>query len=292
VLGYAYRSFILTVGDKSNPLQAFQDLKDGKKLLAGLEKEKDVIRFFEHFERHFMIKAIESAYQGSKDWGHLMDLHTVLRKRARRMMSDIEKIQDQFKEFGDAESIGDTLELLGQISIMAGKLGKAENAANDSQIWRSFIGRMSNALQSDRLLGWIYLAYGGQANRLTAIGYFARGFERALDLPNEPSLSKKLGADLIRAIWADNLRSLIRLEGRARDVNSVKAKCRAIQTSTMGEGKNISTITAFLSIHREDAADITEYVLFLYGKDGETLKSEIARLSNLERYPIYRPLQA
>ena len=276
ILGYAYRSFMLTIGDNKNPLLAMQDLRLGKRLLK--KSKKDVRQFFNHYEMHFWVKAIEAAYQGSKDWGRALGLHSVLKKRARKWASVIAAAQEDLVENGDPESIGDTLEILAEILIMAGESDQALHRAAEAKVWRSFIGRMSNAAQADRLLGWICLTQGEKTKRQEALTHFARGFQRSLGLPHESSLAEKLGANLVRVLWVDNLSALRELNGADVEQGRIEDICWLLQNRSPTSD--------------DQKRDIAKYVLFLFGTRGAALKAEIAQLSDLKHYPIYLPLRS
>ncbi len=273
IIGYAYRSFMLTISDKKNLLQAIKDLRNGKKLLKGVSKL--IFRYYQIYNIHLWAKIIEVGYQRSNGWGRMLGIHFILRIWAWQLASRIEKIISDLKDFGDAVAIGNTLELFTEMLIIAGKLEKAENFGKQTQVWRSFIGGMSKALQSDRLLGWICLAYGSEEQNREAITCFARGLERALNVPEQSSLVKKLGANLIRVFWSNDLDVLKGLKGHIHKTERIKEACRSIQASG--------------AINELDAKDITEYVLDLFGEKEQELKNEIMKLKNLKHYPIFLP---
>ncbi len=289
-----YLSFVLTIGgktaiDEKDRFALFKQLCELLKRLCEVLMQlchgrrlrsrcpRSAYGWIRHYGAHFHVKVMERMVRSFADPGWLSRMiRSVVRMKAWKLAVKLHRACEQTVEGSDAALAGDTLELIAEAQIVAERIQEAEKTIGQVVTWRSFIGRMSNAAQSDRLCGWLCLALGGDKYREDAIRFFARGMRRAIE-GREESVERKLGANLVRAAWANKLNELARRSGHEVSKDRIKEACATIG----GKG--------FLGW--DSIQLITDYVLWIFEPNQESLKAEIVRFSDLKRYPIYLPTE-
>lgn len=286
-----YQSSLIADDSKESPilLCALKHLRIVRILIKRCPKEvkKDTGEYVRLYQSHFWVKVIEQLIQVTNQWGKVSGIHFLLRLWAIHQCGLLEEMHRDLNGGADAELIGSTKDLLAQAFITAGKSKQAMEIAIKARTWRSFTGNYSYALQSDRLMGWVSLAEG---HRVNAIRFFAIGLRRALDLMEiQPTLARKLGANLVRAIWADKLSNLNDWHGVDVGLDKVKDACKTIAEACQGNNFEVTNpLNNQLKLH-ESICSVTQFTLFLFKTVESNLKFEMKRLCNLRSYPIFLP---
>lgn len=285
----------LTERDPDQASAAWSHLRSAKKMIGACGDDTRV--FIRHCHRHFKVKGIEKVWQMSRGLLRPRRWARRLATAGRRDYEAIEKSlgdrpQDEGGDLvGKAEMIGDIMTLCAEADIISGDLEQAEEQAKKAYSWRSYIGRVSNALQADRLLGWCHLASGTSSGRAKAIECFARGYARALNVPSEPGLRKKVGANLLRAIWAGKSSDLRPCKPVKIDFDEVESACRQLRAflSTVNDDTKMPD-GLFRTPDSKACIDvITQSTLHVLDTNRDRIINEITMLANLKRCPIYLP---
>jgi SIR2-like protein len=237
---------------------------------------KDINLFQEvlMFRKRFFVKAISRLYGKSKVWGKYIGLHYALRLYAKSVESSLRNFLMKDNEtYNYPHVIGVLYMFDAEMQIIAMQKKKKnrkliKETINNAQRWSSFFGRLSDALQADRLLGWYSLSIGDLDS---AVYYFARGLKRALALPGEPSLTLKLGFNLLRTGSAMGRVNIANINSKKKDVNELEKQCHLLMQSAIASTP--------LTI-------IAEHILFCAGNDADIMKKRLIKDIDVINYPI------
>ena len=234
---------------------------------------------FAEYNTHFWVKSLQATIQLASG---VSIVHGATRAFA-TVAGLIMKVRLRSVEAArDFDVYGDTAALFTELKILAGHSTRAQTEATRARVFRTAIGRASNAIQGDRLLGWALLADGKREKRFEAMQAFARGLLFSLLLPEEPSLARKSGANLIRVGFSDDALVDSKLSPEEHSAKRVADACRVLLRVGFGarEGEEL----------REAMKTVAEHVLHLFRPNEELLLAELERFSDLTRYPMYLPL--
>jgi hypothetical protein len=282
VIGYAYRSLMYTLRHKNNILHlvwdallAGIDLINGKIKMSFKKVNIDIEHYYTVYYIHYLVKVMDTVYQKCGPILRVNMIKVLLKRFVDKKTSLLEKQTSVI-------TIGQILPLLNELSII-GRDANSKIFANQAKVLMSFIGGMSSALQSDRLLGWNSLA---DDNREGAAVNFARGFERSLNVTNQYSLADKIGAELIRVLWSDDIDGFMNLHKKDYELEEIKGACQRLREELEKRAEAQQSIKYYAHTNK-DVKLITEYVLGRFGERENAIKKDIKKHRNLKRYPIF-----
>lgn len=170
---------------------------------------------------------------------------------------------------GDADTYGDVTALEVECRILSGR--RAVEAAQQSRLFRTAIGRTSNGIQAFRLVCWAFACEGRMSDAAAAA---CQGFKLSLLLPEEPSLARKLGANFVR-ILSESQAGLLDVDPVGHSNDDLIEACAIFLAGGPGLVE-ASTV-------------IAEGVFHSFGPRVGDLRSEIRELPSAETWAIYLP---
>lgn len=280
----AFESFALSIGGQRSLLGAAGCLRRCAALLP--QCDADTAAYVEHYDSHFRVKVLEVLLLKAGNLGYVMGLHRIASRKAERMADRLQEAIGKARQSGDLRLMSDAMTLLVECLILARRLDEAADVARIAREVRLFLGRFNNAALSDRMMGWIALARGDDESRGQAIRHFARGLWRA-DSCNDVSIRAKIAANLVRALHGRGVAGLD-LNGKIKQApTGLATACHRLAEGEFSWQGGEPVMDPNLA----RAADtVLQYVAYLYGERSSALRSEMFRYSNLERFPIYLPI--
>ncbi len=196
------------------------------------------------------------------------------------------------KILGDIELYGALLQLFCEMLILQ-RSRKAEATIERARQFRSMYGRASEAIQTDRTLGWWLGASKKKSDRLLALAAFARGLKRMSSLlrvggvsRREPAVERRFAANFARVAHAVELVDVRKSDAREHGDCAVLDACRRIEHLMEDEGPPIAASNDGLV---DPATTIVEHALWLFEHRKDDLVAEIVRLRDTAFFPIYLP---
>lgn len=280
-IAWGYESFFVTL-DESKPLPV-RALAGAWCLLRGAvvcrQASEPARAVFREYSTHYRAKALQTVWQIA-GWRQITRIiRPVVALLASWQARRFDRHLKTLLAARDLEVFGDATALLAELTIVAGDAGRALEHARTSRILRTIVGRGSNAIQGDRLLGWAWLASGTEG-WVPAVRAFARGLTLATRLHEEPSIARKMGANLLR-LAPESAQIGWPLLGATPIGEEVREACGVLQGI---ESSNRST-----DVMESAWQSVALYVFDLFAPNQAALWAELKR-SEWQREPIYLPL--
>ena len=236
---------------------------------------------FREYSSHYRTKGIQTLWQISGRSRITRASQPVLRLMARWQANSMRRQLNQLLAARDLDVYGDATALLAELAILSGDRDRALDEARRSRVFRTIVGRISNAIQGERLVGWAFLAQGTNTGKIAAIHAFARGFALSMQLREEPSVSRKLGANLLRLALSGPWQHFQPNRVAPSD-DEVHGACDVLLAS-LAPGADSSELAEAWQL-------IAEQVLCLFAPNEASLLDELGRFADWRRYPMYLPM--